>query len=233
MSLQISHAIMAFKTPKGLMPSLATKFLMTPQGRKSSRYLNPSASASSHSTPQYKNFSCTARTFSYSRRNLSTVYPERSVPSKAKVTGIYSGDLPDDLAIDPRLKSFYEIFYNVADNSSAHEAFAEAFFTEDATFILGSKEAQGRDQICDLRRSMWSGPVRSRQHTLLKIFPFGNRSNEIMVYGTCVYKLWNGRAVPVDWAARAFLEDEGSNLKMSYYQVYVDSMLVANAAKDD
>ena len=229
----MSRSIMASKTPKGLMLSLVTRLLMTPRELKSSRCLNPSPHAFFHSPTQYKISSCTTWTRSHIHRYLSTSQPQRSAISEAKDSGIYTGDLPDDLATDPRLKSFYEAFYNVADNSHAHEAYADAFFTKDATFILGSKEAQGRDKICDLRRSMWNGPIKSRQHTLLKIFPFGNRSNEIMMYGTCVYKLWNGRAVPVNWAARAFLEDEGSNLKMSYYQVYVDSILLANAAKDD
>ena len=74
--------------------------------------------------------------------------------------------------------------------------------------------------------------MKSRKHTLSKIFPFGDNSNEVMLYGHVDYGLKNGKNVTVDWAGHALLVDEGGKLKMGLYQVYLDSAPVANAMKD-
>ncbi|RVX75875.1 hypothetical protein B0A52_00232 [Exophiala mesophila] len=134
--------------------------------------------------------------------------------------------------IDPRITSFYENFFRVTDDSSesAHAEYAN-FVTKSGTLIFGTKKAIGYDQILDLRKSLWSGPVKTRKHTIKQIVPFGDDGEQVMLHGSVDYGLKNGKDVNVDWAARAVLAEEGGDLKMKEYQVYIDSAPVANAAK--
>ena len=135
----------------------------------------------------------------------------------------YVGETPS-LTIDPRIPKFFEAFYATSDNpaESAHEEYANSL-TKNATMVMGSKKVQGHDAILELRKGLWTGPVQKRKHHLKKIFPFGDNSNEMMVYGTVDYGLKNGKDVSVDWAGRALFSEEGGKLKMATYQVYLVS----------
>lgn len=145
----------------------------------------------------------------------------------------YKGATPSStsLAVDPRIVAFYERFYAVSDDPSLHEEYARSL-TPTADIIMGTRAAKGYDEILALRKAIWAGPIISRKHVLEKIFPFSE--NEVMVYGNVTYGLRNGKEVKVDWAGRTVFEDAGGEdgLKMRFYQVYLDSAPVANAAKD-
>jgi len=144
----------------------------------------------------------------------------------------YTGATPPSLPLDPRIIPFFENFYLVSDTPTAHEAYATSFL-HSADFTMGTKSTQGYDGILEVRKSLWTGPVVSRKHTLEKIFPFGANSLEVMLYGSVAYGLRNGKNVTVQWAGRAVLEEDGNKeLKFRMYQVYVDSSPVANAMKD-
>jgi hypothetical protein len=71
-----------------------------------------------------------------------------------------------------------------------------------------------------MRKGMWEH-VASRDHKPLKVFPFGPDANEVMLQGTVSYGLKNGKPASVDWAAHAHLVKQGSDVKMSFYQVYL------------
>lgn len=95
-----------------------------------------------------------------------------------------------------------------------------------ACHLLGS-------QILSFRHGLWSGPVKTRKHSISKIYPFGDNSNEVMLYGTVDYVLKNGKDVTVEWAGRAVLtEERDEKWKMHFYQVYMDSAPVAAAVKE-
>ncbi|KAL6250956.1 hypothetical protein RBB50_001164 [Rhinocladiella similis] len=143
----------------------------------------------------------------------------------------YTGATPPDLNVDPRIVSFFEKFYAVSDDPNAHEDYAQSFLP-DADFAMGAKKTQGYDGILALRHGLWSGPIKSRKHKLIKIFPFGAGSNELMLYGTVDYGLKNGKDVTCEWAARAVMAEHQGGLRFKLYQVYVDSTPVANAIKD-
>lgn len=52
-----------------------------------------------------------------------------------------------------------------------------------------------------------------------------------MIHGNVDYVLHNGQDVTVDWAGHAqFVESEDGKLRMRFYQVYLDSAPVAQAA---
>lgn len=51
-----------------------------------------------------------------------------------------------------------------------------------------------------------------------------------MLHGNVDYELHNGQKVTVDWAAHAQFADDGGHLRMRFYQVYLDSAPVAQAA---
>ena len=107
---------------------------------------------------------------------------------------------------------------------------------------MGSKTVTGFDQILEYRKNMWVH-VKSRKHTLAKMFPFGvnatddgkGKVEEVMLYGSVEYGLKNGKELHLDWAARAELvgsKDGAEGWKMRRYQVYLVSLLVLGAARD-
>lgn len=70
-----------------------------------------------------------------------------------------------------------------------------------------------------------------RKHHLHRIYPFGAKdANDVMLHGSVDYVLHNGKDVKVDWAGHAQLEDVEGKLRMRFYQVYLDSAPVAQAA---
>ncbi|KIW12796.1 hypothetical protein PV08_07983 [Exophiala spinifera] len=146
----------------------------------------------------------------------------------------YTGATPADVQVDPRIVPFFETFYAVSDDPSAHEAYAQSFLP-DADFTMGAKKTKGYDGILALRHGLWSGPIKTRKHTLTKIFPFGSGGGgggELMLYGSVDYGLKNGKDVTCEWAARAVMAEYEGALRFKLYQVYVDSTPVANAIKD-
>jgi len=62
----------------------------------------------------------------------------------------YTSQWPKDLPQDPALIKFYEDFYRISDTPNAHEQYADQF-TEDATLIMISKEAKGREGMSSPR----------------------------------------------------------------------------------
>lgn len=154
-------------------------------------------------------------------------------PRTAIRMSTYKGATPSNPKVDPRVVEFYENFYRVSDDPSeqAHVEYADSI-TKDGTLSMGTKKATGYDNIMELRKGLWSGPIKTRKHTLKQIFPFGDNSKNVMLHGSVDYGLKNGKSVTVEWAGRAELVEEGGHLKMKEYQVYLDSAPVANAAKD-
>lgn len=79
-------------------------------------------------------------------------------------------------------------------------------------------------EILALRKGMWE-KVSSRKHDPTKVFPFGPNSNEVMLYGKVEYGLKAGGSSGKEWAARAILTEEEGKVKMSFYQVYLVSVV--------
>lgn len=151
----------------------------------------------------------------------------------------YASEYPPGDKFDPEYKAFFERFYQTSDTPDVHEEYSKQF-TEDATLIMASKKAQGRNgksrpqiqnkkflcltktEILSLRQGMWE-KVSRRRHHAIKIFPFGPSSDEVMLYGTVEYGLKDGREAAVDWAARAHLVKQDGTVRMDFYQVYLVS----------
>lgn len=72
-----------------------------------------------------------------------------------------------------------------------------------------------------LRKGLWSGPVKTRLHTVEKIYGWNEEGKEVMLFGNVRYGLVNGKEVVVEWAGRAELVFEGEEVKMGFYQVYL------------
>jgi hypothetical protein len=79
-------------------------------------------------------------------------------------------------------------------------------------------------EILELRKGMWAA-IRARRHTVVKVFPFGPLSKEVMLYGTVTYEFKDGGEGKVPWAARAMMVQNGEAWKMKFYQVYLVSVL--------
>ncbi|PLB35681.1 uncharacterized protein BDW47DRAFT_109981 [Aspergillus candidus] len=118
------------------------------------------------------------------------------------------------------MTSFLESFYATSDTESAHDKYP-SYFTDDATLIMGSKVAKGSQEILTLRHNLWTH-VASRKHSPTKVFFGGPR--ELMLYGTARFVLRadaDKQEVEVPWAGRVVF-GEGEELKMRFYQVYLD-----------
>ncbi|KAL1639101.1 hypothetical protein SLS58_008303 [Diplodia intermedia] len=133
----------------------------------------------------------------------------------------YASEYPAGIDFDPAYKQFFEDFYATSDTPGAHDKYADNF-TDDATLIMASKTAKGRDEIIALRHAMWE-KVAARTHSPLKIFP---AADEAMLHGVVAYTLKDGggRRASVDWAARANLvKGDDGKVRMRFYQVYLDT----------
>lgn len=133
----------------------------------------------------------------------------------------YKASYPPNLHVDPGIVSFLEKFYEVSDTPPAHEAYADSF-TNDATFQIGIKQVNGKDDIFTMRKGMWD-VVTSRKHTIYKVFPYGENATEAMLYGKVQYGFKDGRETSVEWAARAEVVQDEGKWKFKFYQVYLVS----------
>ncbi|KAM3419159.1 hypothetical protein BST61_g5103 [Cercospora zeina] len=140
----------------------------------------------------------------------------------------YSASIPSDGTVKPEIQSFFESFYAISDTPDAHERYADQF-TPDGILIMASNKVQGRDDIIKMRHDMW-GKVATRSHKPAQLYAFGSGADDIMLHGTVDYTLQDGRSTTVDWSARAhFSQVAGGELKMDFYQVYLDTAAMANA----
>ncbi|CZT50489.1 uncharacterized protein RSE6_11486 [Rhynchosporium secalis] len=109
----------------------------------------------------------------------------------------YRSALPPGTNLDEGIRAFFETFYKTSDTPDAHDAYADSF-TEDADFVMASKKGRGREEILAIRKGMWA-TVSSRLHTPIKIFPFGSGADELMLYGTVILELKDGRKADVSF----------------------------------
>ncbi|KAM0694882.1 hypothetical protein Q7P36_005238 [Cladosporium allicinum] len=138
----------------------------------------------------------------------------------------YVSSVPSDGSLKPGIASFFESFYAVSDTAAAHEQYAD-HFTSDAKLIMASKETSGRDGIIEMRHGMWE-KVASRSHKPSMVYTFGKGGDDVMLHGTVDYELKDGKkAEGIEWAARARFGSEHGNLKMVFYQVYLDTAAMA------
>ncbi|PBP28786.1 hypothetical protein BUE80_DR000303 [Diplocarpon rosae] len=139
----------------------------------------------------------------------------------------YTSAYPPGIPVDAGIQTFFEEFYQTSDTPDAHDRYTE-YFTTDATLIMASKKGVGRDEILAIRQAAWA-VVSSRLHTPVKIFPFGEAADEVMLFGSVKYVLKDGRRSEVDWAARANLVKVDGEWKLKFYQVYLDTAAMQNA----
>ncbi|KAK7204884.1 hypothetical protein BZA70DRAFT_280250 [Myxozyma melibiosi] len=134
---------------------------------------------------------------------------------------------------DPKIEAFLTGFYKLSDTVGEDAAYV-AKYSADAKLIMGLKVAEGSEQIAELRKGMW-GAVVGRHHVLLQVFPFQpakSRTGEFALVGTVDYTLHNGKKVLVEWGAKMVVDRgsaESDDVKITFYQVYVDSTPVAKA----
>jgi hypothetical protein len=137
----------------------------------------------------------------------------------------YTLRTPTTSTLDPRIVPFFETFYAVSDNPSAHQEYVDSF-TPSAKFIMGTKSTSGTNGIMELRKGLWSGPVITRKHHVEKLFVFDGQGRQCMLHGCVDYVLRNGKSVNVEWAGRATLVEHEGRLRFQEYQVYLASLLL-------
>lgn len=138
------------------------------------------------------------------------------------------------------VQEFFARFYQISDTPGIDDEYPKQF-TEDATFILGSKRSDGHagtvhgvlprtrgtslanecgTEIRKTRGGMWE-TVKSRKHEYSELY--GKDTRSIMLHGHVTYVLKTGEERGIDWAARATLawSEADKTWKFSYYQVYL------------
>ena len=55
----------------------------------------------------------------------------------------YTASVPPDGQVKPEIRDFFEKFYEISDDSEAHEKYAEQF-TKNGKLIMGPNETNGR-----------------------------------------------------------------------------------------
>ena len=71
-----------------------------------------------------------------------------------------------------------------------------------------------------LRKDVWA-QIPNRDHRAVRIFPFNNNGDELMVYGTVAYKHHDEHEKGTEWAARVKLAKEDGELKMSLCHIFL------------
>ncbi|KAK0722940.1 hypothetical protein B0T26DRAFT_600723, partial [Lasiosphaeria miniovina] len=149
----------------------------------------------------------------------------------------YAPAYPRAPAVDPALRDFVARFFVTSDTPGLTDEWM-AFFSDDATVVMGSETATGIQEIRSLRQRMWD-KVEARKHHIAKVFPgsFDGEADtaaELMLFGSVAYVLKQtpataagaGAGTPqaaTDWAAHARLKRGGveSPWAFVYYRVYL------------
>ncbi|KAK3379366.1 hypothetical protein B0T24DRAFT_675167 [Lasiosphaeria ovina] len=156
-------------------------------------------------------------------------------------TASYAPAYPSAPAVDPALRDFVARFFATSDTPGLTDEWL-AFFSDDATVVMGSETATGIQEIRSLRLRMWD-KVEARKHHVAKVFPgsFDDEADtaaELMLFGSVAYVLKQtpataagagagaGAGTPqtaTDWAAHARLKRNGvdSPWAFVYYRVYL------------
>ena len=71
-----------------------------------------------------------------------------------------------------------------------------------------------------LRKKIWAN-IPNRDHRAIRVFPFGNDGDELMVYGTVDYKHHDEHEKGTEWAARVKLAKEGGQIKIALYHIFL------------
>ncbi|EGW35389.1 uncharacterized protein SPAPADRAFT_58607 [Spathaspora passalidarum NRRL Y-27907] len=135
--------------------------------------------------------------------------------------------------ITSSLKKFITDFYLTSDVAPP-AALTETrdpylnFFTEDAPLIMGSTRVKGHNEIIELRKGMWK--VVTKRHHVVENVASVEDNNTLLINGYVDYTLINGKSITSEWAARMHLTKD---LKMEFYQVYLDPSLTAKALAED
>jgi hypothetical protein len=77
----------------------------------------------------------------------------------------YASEYPPAILFDASYKAFFESFYATSDTPEAHESYVD-YFTQDATLVMASKTAVGRDGLLRTIFSLPRSPLHVRRGPL-------------------------------------------------------------------
>ncbi|ODV84022.1 hypothetical protein CANARDRAFT_9018 [[Candida] arabinofermentans NRRL YB-2248] len=128
-------------------------------------------------------------------------------------------------SIKPSLIEFVNEFYKISDINAKEIPTSDPycdFFTSDGTVKMISNVVKGSDAIAEMRKAMWANVTR-RKHVVEN---FGFVSDlTYLINGTVEYDLVKGITLKTEWCGYMQFDKElfdKGELKMSYYQVYLD-----------
>ncbi|KAK3691959.1 hypothetical protein LTR37_018319 [Vermiconidia calcicola] len=139
----------------------------------------------------------------------------------------YTASVSDDGQVRSEIVKFFEKFYEISDDPNGHEKYG-SFFTKDGKLIMGPNETNGREDIVKARPGMWE-KVAKRSHKPIQIYAFGAGSDDVMLHGTVDYVLKDDRKTSTSWGAKAHFTKEDGELRMDFYQVYLDTAAMSRA----
>ncbi|CAG9947647.1 unnamed protein product [Clonostachys rosea f. rosea IK726] len=125
----------------------------------------------------------------------------------------------DDSVLSAPIKSLLATLYMTMDENKIDEW--GAHFTEDAVFKKEAAEIKGRQALIDSGKESWK-PLKSRDHTVYKVFPFGPDCDEIMLHGRSQNVDLEGNERTFTWAARMHFRTVEGKLLIDEYTIIPD-----------
>ncbi|EXJ66769.1 uncharacterized protein A1O5_09964 [Cladophialophora psammophila CBS 110553] len=125
-------------------------------------------------------------------------------------------------AVPKAVQDLLDYFFSLMDTNSdeAGLKLIEDIFTPEATFISSSGVFKGSAEIRGSRKKAWE-LVESRYHSIVKVFSATSDGSDLLMIGSAILGLKNGKKIEGDFIARAVIEGiDTLEPKMSFLQAW-------------
>ncbi|KIV98847.1 uncharacterized protein PV09_09418 [Verruconis gallopava] len=128
----------------------------------------------------------------------------------------------EDSVLDPAIKAHISTLYAAVDNKETLDIWG-SHFSEDAELKKGPVHVKGRENLIAATTKSWS-VVKSREHIVYKVFPFGPNCDEVMLHGRSRNVTLEDEKVTFTWAARMhFRRSPDGKVEIDKYTIIVDN----------
>ncbi|KAJ5899980.1 hypothetical protein N7495_004724 [Penicillium taxi] len=125
----------------------------------------------------------------------------------------------DDSVLNPAIKSHIKTLYTALDSKDMQTW--GAHFAEDAEMTMGPFTVKGRDSLIEAVTGT-SADIKTRDHTIDSVFPFGPDADEVMLHGSCDSVTKDDQASTSTWAAIMHFKRSGhEDVLVDRYTVFV------------
>ncbi|KIW13564.1 hypothetical protein PV08_08752 [Exophiala spinifera] len=130
---------------------------------------------------------------------------------------------PSSIELSEAKKDFLDKYFNLLDtNTPTAGAEVADLYTDDGYIMGHAGPVRGHAEIQKSRDNGWS-VIKTRCHKLIRVYAFDSSATDLLIIGSAVQGLANGKSVSGEWAARICL-DQGAedSVKIKSHQVWAD-----------